>query len=197
MGYRKAHSDLRFIREFRNTTLAFLAADMQMRDHGHETVTNEYVATRQKYVKAIEQATQIADEYGVPSLFRLSPPPAIGGYVHTTPIYQSVIEELPWGATIPPQRLIDAIDQTEGACERQVAIEIRRLYNPFHWLLVLLTFVLRIPFLLIKTSGFHVEKFEEQLWGRLFKLLELAVLIGLLIPELCVRSASRAVVPFG
>jgi hypothetical protein len=79
------------------------------------------------------------------------------------------------------QRVIDIMNQMEGACEKQVIIERRHLFNPFYWVFELLTFILRIPFLLIRTSGFHVEKFEEQFWGRFFKLIELIVILSALV----------------
>lgn len=79
------------------------------------------------------------------------------------------------------QRIVDIIDQTEGACEIRFSVERHRLFNPFYWLIAFVRFVLRIPFLLFQTTGFHIEKFEEQLWGRFFKLLELLAKVYFLI----------------
>jgi hypothetical protein len=196
MGYWKAKSDLEFIREFKGTALNFLLHHEQRGDLINNTAWQrlseeqekaltqfkiDYLQTRQKYVKSIDRASALASAHGVPYVLRLSPPPAIGGYVRDVNTFQALLEELPWGVKVDSQRVIDLIHQTEAACEQQVSIERRRLYNPFYWILELITFVLRIPFLIIQTSGFHIEKFEEQFWGRMFKLLELFAIIWFMI----------------
>lgn len=52
-----------------------------------------------------------------------------------------------------------------------------QMFNPLSWLSV----ILRIPFLFISLTGFNIEKIENEIWGKLFKLLFLLLLIyGLL-----------------
>jgi len=55
--------------------------------------------------------------------------------------------------------------------------ERRYLRNPLNWVKEALVFVLRIPFLLVKATGFDVAKVEDELWAKLFKLLYLLALI--------------------
>lgn len=71
--------------------------------------------------------------------------------------------------------IIDLINQIKSAIKVQKVQAFGRLFNPLGWLQK----VLRIPFLLIQSTGFNVAKVEDHLLGKLFKLLELLLLIYL------------------
>jgi fumarate reductase subunit D len=42
---------------------------------------------------------------------------------------------------------------------------------------VVLVFVLRIPFRLLEATGFNIAKIEDTPWARLFKVLEIVVIL--------------------
>jgi hypothetical protein len=59
-------------------------------------------------------------------------------------------------------------------------LEWSHLKNPFYWLKALFTFILRIPFMLIEATGFNVDKVEDHFLAKLFKLIEVIVILYLL-----------------
>jgi len=77
--------------------------------------------------------------------------------------------------------IYDALNQTIGACENNVDIEFKRLINPLYWIKELLIIIIRIPFMLIEASGFDVTKFEDHFLSKLFKFLEIIIIIFILI----------------
>jgi hypothetical protein len=82
---------------------------------------------------------------------------------------------------ITPQMILDCLNETVGLCEEKVEAEWAHLKNPFYWLKALFTFILRIPFMLIEATGFDVGKVEDHFLAKLFKLIEVIVILLLLV----------------
>lgn len=139
-----------------------------------------YIELRERVSKGVLRAIPLANKFGVPVDVTSFPAPAIGGPSIPVNIFYSILHDTSHG-NISRHMIIDAIDQTIGCLEVLVKKDIRRLINPFYWLKELIKLILRIPFLLIKATGFDVRKIEGHLFGRLFKLLELIVLMYFLI----------------
>jgi hypothetical protein len=135
-----------------------------------------YDESRQQVSKALLRAVRIGHEIGVPLDLISYPAPAVGGPVVRVNLFQAILEDDSHGG-VGLTRIRDALDQTVGGCEERVERERRYLRNPLNWVKEALVFVLRIPFLLVKATGFDVAKVEGELWAKLFKLLYLLALI--------------------
>jgi len=73
---------------------------------------------------------------------------------------------------------MDAMNQTLGQLAEDEKREFRRLINPAWWVFEV---VIRIPFLLISLSGFDVNKVEDHLLAKVFKLAEIAFIVFVLL----------------
>lgn len=195
MGFLEARSNLKFVTSFRaavfqlwdyeNSASKELKRD-GFRSFSHRDVQSAIVATasrmdgypqaREQVVKDVLRVSKIAQQHGVPYMFQSYPAPAVGGPVISVNIFQAILTDT---SHVGFERRIikDAIDQTIGACEDQLGIEVRRLLNPLYWVKELIVAIIRIPFLLIEASGFDTSKIEDHLFARLFKLLEIIALI--------------------
>jgi hypothetical protein len=72
---------------------------------------------------------------------------------------------------IPPQPVVDAVEQALGAYERERPKALLRTLNPFYWLGQALALVVSIPFKLIGLAGFDAKKAEGSWVGKLVKFL--------------------------
>jgi hypothetical protein len=210
MEYFEAKRDLAFIREFDAMVEQLWALEDEARKnidtgllprqvaHKVERARAEAIQGYGPVSKNLLRARRTADRLGVPITVRSFPAPAVGGAIFDVNLFQAILTDLS-DRGIDRAQIQDAIIQTVGACEERFERERRYLRNPVNWIKEALTFVLRLPFLIIKTTGFDVSKIEDQLWAKVFKLLFLAALVyfairfGLtktLLPEI-LRSAFR------
>lgn len=201
MIYFKPKFNLKFMREFKadvrelwkqeNTATRNLKKSgrldfIYMKDDRVDAIISEakrqegYVELRERVAKNVLRAMSLARSLGVPVDLTSCPAPSIGGYTIPVNIFYAILHDTSHGG-ISGHMIIDAIDQTIGRLEELVKKDLRRLLNPFYWLKELVKLILRIPFLLIKATGFDVSKIEDHLFGKIFKLLELAGLVYLLI----------------
>jgi hypothetical protein len=81
---------------------------------------------------------------------------------------------------IERQLILDTMNMIVGACEAHVEAEWKRLKNPLNWFKEGLKFILRIPFMIFEASGFSVSKVEEHLFAKLFKVVEVILIIYIL-----------------
>lgn len=133
---------------------------------------------RRQVAEEIVTALQIARRSGVQADFIESPPPIFAGSAPeaTYNLFQAILTPLNYG-NVDEQQIEDAINQTIGQCRERVHREFWQLINPFYWLKVILTAIIRLPFTLIKVSGFDVAKIEEHLWVKIFQLLYIIALV--------------------
>lgn len=89
--------------------------------------------------------------------------------IETNP-YQSVLQYVSNGNIPKHQDAIDTINCIIGQYERQLAAEWKRLVNPLFWMETVFTFILRIPYKVLKCTGFNVGEIEKHLWGPLINL---------------------------
>lgn len=191
MKYLDAKSDLAFIQKFKTDVEKLWALEDSGRE-GNDTSTlprrtarsversyaqraEEYEPARDEVSKGLLRATRLAHRLGVPVVITSYPAMAVGGPVIDQELFQAVLFDASHGG-VPRTNIRDALVQTEGACGERLERERRYLRNPLNWIKEGITFILRLPFLLVKTTGFDVAKIEDHLWGKLFKLLFLIAL---------------------
>jgi hypothetical protein len=103
------------------------------------------------------------DLLGVPRTVRYLPPPMIGGYAVTLDLVGNMFEL--WRYQIQPQTVEDALNRAIGAYLQQERRLFWQMFNPFHWLDLLLG----IPFRLLTAVGLNGRRFEQSAFGKLIK----------------------------
>ena len=114
----------------------------------------EYKKLRELISKSLPHAEILTDEYNTP--LKISP-------FHETTAHHIFI--------------IDNLNRLIGQCEKRKKSDFLKIINPFYLLYLLVSFILKIPFILIKLTGFNVSKIEDHLLGKIFKILELLVIL--------------------
>lgn len=196
MIFFKAISDLNFMCEFRNKVLSLwkieaeaaseiaalsvIPRERQAAVQSRALGKKDYLKLREWVAMEVSRASHIARLRGAPIDIQSIPPRSVGGVILPINIFYTILQDTSYGG-VSNQMILDAINLTIGGCTKKVRRDFWRLINPFYWIKELIKFILRIPFLVIKTTGFDVSKIEDHLFGRLFKLLELGVLIYILI----------------
>ena len=160
------------MREFRDIVAQFLNAELFPE-------SDFYPKLREEVAKRLRRATEITVGVGTPFGVTSYPAPAIGGPVMHVDLYQAVLADFRY-RRIDKQMSLDAIDQAIGACELRVRSEYRNLFNPFHWIFLSFKSIIRLPFIIIQTSGFDVSKVEDHFLGKFFKLAEAAFIFFVL-----------------
>jgi hypothetical protein len=199
MSYFQAKSDLEFVHEFANAVTELFKIEAEAstrvsvgpprfltRTEIHDEIVREahqhehYAELRAKVARGVPRANRIANRLELLTVFESYPMPAVGGPVITVTLFDAILHD-PTYSGVPQQSIIDALNQTLGACQERVAIEFRHLINPMYWVKELLVFIIRIPFIIIEASGFDLSKVEDHFLGRAFKLLEIIALIAILV----------------
>lgn len=135
----------------------------------------KYKLMRVALAEQIPTISRIAHHLGV-QLERYSHPSHIGGPIISVNILQSVLEDNGYIPTLDETRY-DALNKISGILKETKKHALINSFNP----LSLLSFILRLPFLLIQQTGLNIEKIENELIGKIFKLLFLlALAYGLL-----------------
>jgi hypothetical protein len=139
----------------------------------------EYKDLRTAYAKMIPRANEICEREKV-SWHRQGWEAQIeGGAAFQGSIFAFVLDR--------PSDLMDidtdvhnTINQVVGILEYKEAQEYRKLRNPRYWLTQAFIFVVRLPYTILKISGFDVNKIQDHLFARLFQLIYVIALILLL-----------------
>lgn len=196
MNYLNAKSDLNFIKNFSvSVSKLWSIEDIASKkvkgsylfdDDYNFSIVKEaskdcyYQENRSIVAKSILRATKIANFYRIPIHLNSFPPPAVGGPVIPINLFEVILYDNSYGG-VDKQMILDAINKTIGACDDRVRIEFFHLINPFFWLRELLVFVLRIPYVILSTTGFNVSKIEESIWGKLSKAIFLIIIFIVLL----------------
>lgn len=196
VSYLRSKNNLEKIVSFNNAVMALWEIEDKYAFQGHSSfpilpeerqsatiaAANEdpkYQVIRQQVSTGVLAAMKLAHKHKIPTEFKSFPPVMVGGPIIPVNIFNSVLNDNSYKG-ISRQMVVDALNQTIGACEEQVKEEFFKLCNPINWVKELLLWFLRLPFMLIELTGFNVEKVEDHLFGKLFKALEIAVIILIL-----------------
>lgn len=144
------------------------------------TANNEGKNLREKLAQEIPKAIETAYRNGVSIDYKSLPAPAVGGVIIPVNIFHAVLEDTSYDG-INETWIEDKINETIGQLKRKLRNDFFKLINPFFWLYQFFVFIIRIPFYLISISGFDVAKIEEHLISKIFKLLEIIILVYFLL----------------
>ena len=139
MTVQKAQENLDLMQEFRQSISDFLEArkaiqkvereetyfyaDEQGVESQIQRLQPRYQEARRRVARRITEATEICNALGVPTVLTITATPMFGGGpAGSSNIFQAAItENLPFDAQVPPQSVLDLIDQAIFACERIIA----------------------------------------------------------------------------
>lgn len=172
MIYFQAKNDLEFMEHFKANVKEFWNTKVMP----YKLEENEEV--RRQVAEEIIPAIQIAKRSGVQVDFIEYPDLLLASSAPQAPynLFQVILTPTNYRC-IDEQEIEDAINQTLGQCRERVSREFQQLINPFYWLKIILTAIIRLPFTLSKLSGFNVAKIEEHLWARVVHLFYLIALV--------------------
>lgn len=135
-----------------------------------------YQTCRAELAKQIPTIQTIAENLGINSYRVAHAPAAIGGTMYEIEIFNSLLEQAGY-TELEATVVFDTLNKMQGKLKENIKSEWHRILNPLTWI----SFVLKIPFLLIKQTGFNVDKIENELWGKLIKTACLILLIWILL----------------
>lgn len=130
---------------------------------------DQYEVLRTNIAENIPAICLIASEIGI-STIRIT---GRGGHISEVCIFSSSLEDLGYTETRWPTRF-DTLNKMIGILKVTRWTSFIQIFNPK----TCLTRVLKIPFFLLKATGFNVDKIEDSVWGHFFKLL---FFIGLVV----------------
>jgi hypothetical protein len=82
---------------------------------------NSLGIARQEIGRRSDEATEVLNRYGLPTVFKLYPPPAFGGLVRTYNVFQAFINlEMDQDARPSLMELCDNIDKAIWRCEKEM-----------------------------------------------------------------------------
>jgi len=139
-----------------------------------EPISYLKIQENEKALMARTQINYIIDEVhqvillaGVPTSIFYSPPPAFGGISGDIDLILNIFNLHEF--QISPNMLLDLVDRAIGVYERDKIRSIFRTFNPLYWLLLILEYIMSIPFYILGRVGFNQDKLEQSFWGRLIK----------------------------
>jgi len=193
MGYFQTKRDLGIMRNFKKSISELWEIENETskklkNDFFYLTITKKeaiknaasknekYQQIREKIAKYINEVSRIANRYGIQTIVKSYPAPVVGGPVIPIDIFYSVLHDYSHHG-IDRQLVWDKINETIGECEADLKKEFYRLFNPLYWIQSIIVFIIRIPFMLISVSGFNIDKIEDHFISKLFKLIELLIII--------------------
>ena len=104
---------------------------------------------------------------GINPLLTYTPPPLVGGYIQRIDLVLNIF--ILQDFQIPPQNLLDVVEQAIDIYKSNTISALIRLFNPFFYLGIIFNLLAQVPFVLIENAGFNRQKAEESIGGRLIK----------------------------
>jgi hypothetical protein len=153
--------------EFRNLVLAYFENSEAHWMAEERTERPDAQSARVRINRAMDEMRSIILCAGVRPAIRWSPPPAVGGYVQNVDLVQNLFNLHRF--RIPPNHVLDFIDQAIGIYEANARPAFLRTINPLFYLGQLFDWVAGLPFALLGRLGFSRSKAEESRLGRLIK----------------------------
>lgn len=135
-----------------------------------------YKNLRAEIAQQIPKIRRIAAGIGVQTERYSCPSVITGGPTLPVGIFDSILEDLGYSPTEHSTRE-DTLNKMIGILKEIKKQALIQMLNP----LTPLRFLLRMPFIIIKQTGFNTDKIEDELIGKTFKLMFLVILIYLLL----------------
>lgn len=133
---------------------------------------------REQIIHLYPEASASADEIGVNVIAQNFPPPNIGGGpVIPVNLLLGVVDQDQGYSHLSKQRVLDTVERflaEATALKRRLLW--RQLLNPIWWIIEIVAYVLRIPFLILQRAGVP-KTVEESIWGHMVKVVVFVVMI--------------------
>ena len=121
----------------------------------------------------ISEISAIVRAAGISTSITWSPPPAIGGRIHSVDLLIEVFDLDRF--QVPQNLLFDQIIRTIGVYKSDNRRSIIRTINPLWWTKNIIIWVSRIPFSIFGAAGFDANRAEQSVIGRLVKGILIAI----------------------
>ena len=141
---------------------------------------SEYQGLRTIYAKLIPRANEVCERENVSWHRKGMAAPLEGGGAFQGSVFEFILNR-PSDLMDIDTDVKDTINQVLGILEHKESQEFKKLLNPFYWLREAFIFVVRLPYNILKLSGFDVDKIQEHLFARLFQLIYVIALILVLV----------------
>lgn len=170
-------------KEYKLLALAYWEAKPELGPHGWmagrlpDPENDESSILRTKLLQLYPMANTYAKMLGIIVSGQSYPAPAVGGPVVTVNFLYAAIDPEQGHSRIPKQ---DAFDRIEIALASATTMRKEFLWkqalNPVWWLIEIVAYILRIPFLILQRAGLP-EAVEESIWGHIVKVVFFLVLV--------------------
>lgn len=195
MIYFSTKKDLAFLNQFKSDVVSLFNIEGGVRlessimttpserrsiRQGKAAQVEGYSEIRERIAKNVSRAIGLANAVGIPLILYSYPAPAVGGPVITLNMFLAILNDNSHGG-VSKQQIIDTLNQTIGQYERRVETEFWQMVNPLYWLKMLALTIIRLPYTILKLSGFDVSKIEQELWGKAMSLVWIVAMIYILI----------------
>jgi len=144
---------------YNNATREYLEPGLRENDTARQT--------RSKINLLVNKVSRILYATGIDASVYYTPPPALGGLTGNIDLPSNIFNLHRYG--ISHQILIDYIERALGVYEDDYKNCLIRTFNPFFWIGLLLSYIAKIPFMILGKLGFHQSKMESSFLGRLIK----------------------------
>lgn len=159
---------IELLRHFRELVIHYFN-NVTYRHFGISSENEEAQRARREMNRLWLEARQAIQAAGVSTSMYYAPPPAVGGLAGNVDLLANLYNLQRF--QIPPQHVVDAIEQALGVYEHERPKALLRTLNPFYRLGRALALVVSIPFRLIGLAGFDAKKAEDSWAGKLVKLM--------------------------
>jgi len=105
---------------------------------------------------------------GINPVMEYTPPPMIGGRIMEIDLVSNIFNIHNY--RIPPQAIIDVIEKSIGVYQENIIPSLIRTINPLFWLKRMLSFVGAIPFEILESAGFPMQKAKSSFLGKTIRL---------------------------
>jgi hypothetical protein len=176
-------------REYRDLALRYWQAKPTVEYTGHEWMSGrrpnpesaESTDARRQLSERYPQISVFAQNLGVPTTMTSCPAPAIGGPIVTGDLLNCVLDQHLGHSSVSRHEVVDAIDKCIGMAETiQRHLFWKQAANPLYYLIIVVAFLVRIPFLVLQHAGLP-EQVEQTLWGHIVKAVLLLILALVLV----------------
>lgn len=130
---------------------------------------------RSEINRSVPVINSYVNEVGESTTIHYSPPPAVGGLAGQFNLLQNIFNPSLFGRE---QNLLDMLDRAIGRYNYLIKNEWKKWINPLHWV----GEIIRLPFHLLRFSGFDASKTELSIFGKIYKFIAglAAFIVGLI-----------------
>lgn len=185
--YFQAAKAVKVFTEYRRLTQAYwqaqppLGRDAWMNADLPAPENEESQQIREQIIALYPEASTSANRMAVPVTGQSFPPPTIGGPIIPINVLYGAFDRRQGYGLMPKQDVLDGINRCLAqAVAVKKTLFWHQLINPIWWVVEVIAYILRIPFMILRRAGVPA-KVEESIWGHIVKIVVfiVIVLIGL------------------